>query len=822
MKSSSPLRIWFAACLCMAFLRLAPDVGAQENLVANPGFEAMGEKGFFAGWADGEFGKVGKTLFAETLSGAHEGKNCLRMIGTPHTWTTCASKDIPVKPNTNYWITWWFKAKQPETSRTYLFLQTNRAQRVFPHTDRIGDFDWTFNIVTYRTRPDETSLHPVLTMQTFDDPPGASWWDEVGVWEKLPPEMEAIYRAAHPWDDVTVATARRFAETPACVVWGDRAEARIYPKTSVPADAAAADAVSLTAPGRGHDIYQLVVTPTRDMAPVSLEFSQPTGAGEMPTSSLSYRVVRCVPVKEVRDKQFPLGATPDPLVEAAQPEPVKNPGESVLFWIEWAPPASGKRGVYEAAVRVLSGGKPVATVPLKLRRWGFDLPEVPHYRSMVMLSTSFIRKFYPGTSDDDAYRLVWDILSSYRLSGFNVAVWPKPTLKDGKLDLDWSRFDRIIEAAKKYRASAITLGPMFGGGCSQGWLPFKFCGLMPLADKAFDAPYIEMNRQMAERLRQAGLLDKAYVYPYDEPEPDYMGKIAALCDRIHQGAPDLKCLMTVSPESAKALWGKVKAWISPYNVRPDILAQRRAAGDEIWIYNMIAAIESPLLEHRLFMWRALRVEAEGGLLWNCCWWNKINPWENPTAAAVPVGRKWEQLYHYQAGQASLFYPDPAGKGPLVPALRLPLIRQGVEDFDIMTELVAAWRGSLARLSEKAKQEDVPAKARAAFIAPIMLDITTATTCAARAEAIRLTLGNELEAAKQGPVVIAYPTRTSGKLIVAGYAEPGAKLTMNEKPIPLDADGRFEAPVTDEELAAGLRWAAENGELRKTWEWAGLK
>lgn len=797
---------------------------AQTNLVSNPGFEQTDDKDFAADWGRGEFGKVGKTVFLDT-TGAHSGKNCLRIIGTvnpQNPWTTCAAKTIAVKPETTYWFTWWFRAKQPVSSRTYLFLQTNLAQRVFPQTDKRDDFDWTFNIAPYRTAPGETWLYPVLTMQTSGDELGTSWWDDVGVWEKLPPEFEDIYKSDHPWEDVKVPTAQVFVRSSTAVVWGDRPEVRVYPQTPMPTEASQAKVLRLTAPGNGHDVFQLVVTPTQQIEPVSLSFSQPKGPGNMPVESLTYRIARCVPVKEVRDKSFPLGPTPDPLMEPTQPEPVA-PGKSALLWIEWSPPVGSRSGNYTAEVSVLSGGKAIATIPLRLRRWGFDLPETPHYRSMVVVGAHDIKRFYPDESVEECYGLAWDILSSYRLSGFNVATCPVPTLKDGRLELNWSNFDRVLDAAKRYKASALTIGPMFGGGCSQGWQPYKFAGLIPLADKAFDEHYASFNRQIAERLKQAGLLDKAYVYPYDEPESDYMDKISGLCDLVHKGAPDLKCLMTTDPLTGKPLWGKVQAWIIPSSIldaKP--IEQRRAAGDEIWIYNMTAAIEESLLEHRLYMWRALRIDAAGGLLWNSSWWNKINPWENPTAAPVAVGRNWESLYHYQAGQASLFYPDPAGKGPLIPSLRLTLIRQGVEDFDIMSELAASWTKSLPLLSPKANTEKVAAQARAAFIAPIMLDPTTTATSVARAEAMRLTLGNELEVAGQRPAVIAYLTHIKGKLVVTGYAETGTRVTLNGKPTPLSREGRFEMPVTEEQLAQGIEWTAAKGATLKSWKWAAFR
>ena len=796
---------------------LSVPAAAGENLLANSQFDAV-TGGFFTEWNQGRTAGVGTVLFVDETE--RPGR-CLRMIGTPGTWTTCPGKPIAVQPETDYWITWSFKARQPASSRTYLFLQTNLAQRVFPHTDRNGDFGWTDNIVKYRTASGETSLHPVLTMQTAHEPPGTSWWDQVGVWRELPPELEAEYRRQHPWDDVRVSTARCYATSPGFMIWGDCGEARIYPTTAPPADAPPAG-IRLTAPGRGHAIHQLVVTPTQPLEPVSLRFSQPRGPGVLPVESLRYWRVRCVPVQEVRDKTFPLGLTPDPLVEPDRPEPV-HVGENTVFWIEWGPPAGGKAGVYETAVEVVSGSESIATIPLSLDRWDFDLPEVPHFRSMVLVPAYTIRQFYPGISEEDAFRLAWNPLGSHRLSGFNMALWPSVSRKDGKLEIDWTRFDRLLAAAKEYRASAVTLGPMFGGGAGQGWKPHPFAGLTPLADPEFDALYVELNRRMAERLRQAGMLDRAYVYPYDEPEPDYMDKIARLCDLIHQGDPELKCLMTVAPQIAEPLWGKVDAWIVPSgSLRREVIEARRQAGDELWIYNMTAAIEESPLEHRLYPWQALGVDAAGALLWNCCWWHRINPWENPTSVAFPVGRNQEGLYRYQAGQASLFYPDPGGKGPLVPALRLPLIRQGVEDFDILQELLRAWQEGLEHLSPQARQHGALAEARKSLLAPVLLDASTATTSPARTEAVRLLAGNQLEVARARPIVLAYPARVEGKLAAAGWTEPGTKLTLGQKLVRVEADGRFAVAVSDDELAAGLHWTARNGAGRKQWQWPPLQ
>ncbi len=835
---------WVAFVVSLAWVVCPAVARAQENLLANPGFEAVAPNGFFADWGQGSPAKAGKAWFVDHATTF--GKSCLRMVGTPQTWTTCEGESITVQPNRNYWLSWRFRAKQPPTSRTYLFLQTNLGQRVFSSTDQMGDFDWAQHIVKYRTKPGETQLRVVLAMQTREigtSPPGTSWWDDLGVWEQLPPDLVGVYRQEHPWDDVHVVTAQRLGQPAGCQIWGDRAEVRIGPTTPLPAGAGKSEKIRLRAPGLGHDVYQLIVAPSEPLEPVSLQFSAISGPSKLPASCLSYRVLRCVPVQETRDKTFPHGPTPDPLVAPARPEPAQ-PGENLVFWIEWAPPVKTAPGDYKAQLTVQSGKRPLATIPLELHRWAFDLPYVSSFRSLVSVSPSFIQRFYPQRSEEDVLRLAWRLLGSHRLSGFNLGLCPTVELKNGKLDVDWKQFDRRLALAREYRANAISVGPMFGGGCSQGWQPHKFAGLVPLADKEFDALYVQYNRMLSSRVRQYGLFDMAYFYPYDEPEPDYMGKIARLFDLIRQADPSLKCMTTVDPQIAGPIWGKTGAWCIPWTtLKPEVLDHCRALGDEIWVYNMTAAIEDAPLDHRLYMWMAFQAQARGGMLWNSCWWNKINPWENPTAAPVPVGREGEQLYHYQAGQASLFYPDQAGKGPLVPSLRLVLIRQGVEDFDILSQLAAAWDKLQPRLSAKARQDRVSAAARQALIAPVMLGWLTSTTSPARVEAIRRLAANELEVATQQPTVIAYPGRTAdGRLGVIGYVEADTNLTLSGRNVTIDEIGRFKVPLDAKELAVGLNWTAEKtvektiekttekgiqksiekSTLRKTWQWPGLK
>ena len=82
--------VWLTTA-ALWFVGMAGPADARENLVANPAFEVVGENGFFSGWRGGPYGKIGKTLFAES-TGAHAGQRCLRVVGIPNTFSTCAAK----------------------------------------------------------------------------------------------------------------------------------------------------------------------------------------------------------------------------------------------------------------------------------------------------------------------------------------------------------------------------------------------------------------------------------------------------------------------------------------------------------------------------------------------------------------------------------------------------------------------------------------------------------------------------------------------------------------------------------------------------------
>jgi hypothetical protein len=93
----------------------------------------------------------------------------------------------------------------------------------------------------------------------------------------------------------------------------------------------------------------------------------------------------------------------------------------------------------------------------------------------------------------------------------------------------------------------------------------------------------EFLQRYPANLRQRGLLDKAYIYCFDEPRPqgeeDYRG-MRELLELAHSRAPELKRAATHPPDPK--LYGFIDVWIpliSQYD--PEVAAERRAAGEEV-------------------------------------------------------------------------------------------------------------------------------------------------------------------------------------------------------------------------------------------------
>ncbi len=670
--------------VCLGLFVFSANGGTEPaNLVANPGMEEVSPGSVVAGWGGGTFGKPGSHVLLDCQF-AHSGKNCIRVGTGPADFVTCASTAIAVKPNTTYHVTWWCRTEGMKQARAYLWLKTDKGQRVLPDAEQSLTQEWTQYFSEYKTTADETSLSPVLTTHQTGGPAGCyAWFDDVGVYEGgFPSGLTAQYKAfLRTWRGLS-ETAFVLSRSAELTVWADDLSAKIYRGDGVPAYAEPAREVTLSG-ARGEQNYaQVAVLPAADLSGVEWVAADLEGPGRIPAEQVEWWPVGyCNLVKAGRDPQTRLGLTPDPLLKTGPVE--AKAGQNTPFLIGVRIPRDAKAGTYQGRMTLKAGGHSVAAVPLAVRVYNFALPQDPAFHTLINYSANSFKRWDTrplGEIDRDIAR----VLHAHGIRGSAATATVPAKIVEGKVICDFTAFDqRLHWYIDDLHFNAFSLGPCFGGGTGEGWEKHdKWLGTIEPLSGEFNRLFPEYLRQVGQHLRQKGWMEMAYLYLWDEPEPDYFDKVVALHKLALRADPGFKIFETTSPNN-EAFWGVVKAWSIPFS-RPffneENVDKRRAAGEEIWVYNIHTNLEGPTQLHRLWFWQAAKYGAAGAQLWETTFYNKIDPWENVTPVPWVTGRKGhEGLYVYTAGEAIMLYPDKRG-GPPLPSLRLKLMQKGIDDI----------------------------------------------------------------------------------------------------------------------------------------------
>ena len=534
-----------------------------------------------------------------------------------------------------YFITWWCKTEGLRQARAYLFLQTNKAQRTLANDNQYLTTDWTQHFAEYVTTAEETTISPVLTTQDIGGGPCLAWFDDIGIYEGgFPPAIKALYETSKRAESGVSATALVLSKTTALTIWADNLAARIYREDGLPNYARTAKTFFLSAARNEQNYFQVSVIPAADLADVVLVPSELRGPGKISAASIHWWLVGYANVKTALCQTMRLGPTPDPLLPAGPTTALR--GVNTTFLIGIKVPKGTKAGTYRGKVAIKAAGKTISQVPISLRVYGFTLPDDPVFRTIITFSPNEIARFdkRPG---QEAEKDICRVLAEHGVRGHGATVTVEAKLMAGKVVCDFTKFDeRISWVIDNLRFNAFFLGPCFGGGTSEGWERHsKWFGMEPLSED-FNKYFPDYMRQIGQHLREKGWLDKAYVYLWDEPEPDYFDKVVALQKLALKGDPALKIWETTSP-SHHAFWGVVKAWSVPFG-RPHFdetsVEQRRATGDEIWVYNIPCSLEIAPQDHRLWFWQAARYGAIGAQLWNVTNYNGI---DHRIARALGIG-----------------------------------------------------------------------------------------------------------------------------------------------------------------------------------------
>jgi hypothetical protein len=218
----------------------------------------------------------------------------------------------------------------------------------------------------------------------------------------------------------------------------------------------------------------------------------------------------------------------------------------------------------------------------------------------------------------------------------------------------------------------------------------------------------QLHDRLAEYDR-LGLPRRVYIYGVDEPSPEGYPFLRSVYEKVRKVAPGLPIMQTVNHQIPEELAGLVGIWC-PLSARldegMDFYRARLAAGDRLWLYVCCAPrppyanffVDEPAMDHRILFWQARQAGATGVLYWGVCWWAGLPGPANGQAGfpEVPI-RFAEHLQTYRDfgtnGDGLLVWPGP-GMTPY-PSIRLEVIRDGIEDYEMLALLERCVRAAEA-------------------------------------------------------------------------------------------------------------------------------
>jgi len=371
-----------------------------------------------------------------------------------------------------------------------------------------------------------------------------------------------------------------------------------------------------------------------------------------------------------------VGRWPDPLMPLTSFDVPAN--EIQPLWVTVSMPADAKPGRYTGEISVSTEIDGEQIVTLAVDVWDLELPL--HGRFKTGFGNAFygdVREWYGfGNELPEEFRHeLYGLMLKNRVNPAGLYIpgaWP---LLD---DFDWC-YERGL--------NALCLGNLESASPER---------LAQLAEAA-------------EFLRRRDLLDIGYVYGFGILSEDDAQRAREALSRVRDAIPGLKRACPIHP--TQELWGYANIWGALTSSYDHLTAQRRRrVGEEVWWYVCCGPrhpygnfyIDYPAMDARTLFWAAYKYDVTGFFYYEVAMWasNMVSAetgepsiviHDDPEAlTALREGRRWPEVpwntftFSRYNGDGLLIYPGP-NKTPL-PSLRLELIRDGIEDYELLALL----------------------------------------------------------------------------------------------------------------------------------------
>jgi len=399
------------------------------------------------------------------------------------------------------------------------------------------------------------------------------------------------------------------------------------------------------------------------------------GASVIPRSRIALNLVGWVKTRQPVYAVDYVGWYPDPLMDLVPFD--LRAGALQPVWVTVEVPPSAAPGEYRGNIIIAPANAPGTTVPLVVQVWDFSLPRATHLKTAFALSEAEIAAWYGWKGLPDDVRRDWyAFLLEHRINPTNIySQRPVPP-------------EALMEFCARRGLNAYNLG-VFDEG--------DFGDPRRLNER------IEFLRGYAQGLKQRRLFSGAYIYGFDEVQPERYNQVKAVFGAIRAALPDLPRACTVIPN--KDLAGYVDIWVPlTANYSRAAADERRARGEEVWWYICCGPrhpyanwfVDYPAIEARLIFWMTWKYGVTGFLYYSLNHWQSNRAVEGLPSYLLPhadesaqkdilAGRRWPQVpwntftYDRFNGDGHLVYPGPGGRP--WSSVRLECVRDGIEDYE---------------------------------------------------------------------------------------------------------------------------------------------
>jgi hypothetical protein len=406
--------------------------------------------------------------------------------------------------------------------------------------------------------------------------------------------------------------------------------------------------------------------------------------------------------------------------------PIPKAGLRLTFWHRTAVPAHRflvTLNHYDADDRWISG----SNNDISLRgdgRWQRFEDVIRSFPPQARFVRLFLRATR-WTDDGEELGLVWldDVSLTDAATGAELVnggdfdpearTEPVAPIETLKAQLDFSAWDKAMaRAIDQYKFNSFRVDiPGMGGGTFHELYEPRLLAFTE-SDPEYWPLFHSYCRQLQDHLVSRGWIDKAYVYWFDEPDPDQYAFVKNGFEKLKRACPLIGRMLTEQPEEALAGGPNIYCVISNLYRHADAEA-RRAHGDRFWWYICTGPkapyctlfIDHPGTELRVWLWQTWQRNIEGILVWDTNYWTSSaaypdparpqNPYEDPmgwtSGYSTPAGerRPWGNgdgrfIYPPEAA-ADGNPPQPVLEGP-VDSIRWEMLRDGIEDYEYLAML----------------------------------------------------------------------------------------------------------------------------------------